>query len=98
MFGFVLFLIVMLFPSLLLLNYFVLVLKKSQKEASILVQNSSRGKEIDVRGLGISNKVSKLESDLTGHWKSLFLHMEDIFVNESSHLVSATFVSYDLVT
>ena len=79
-------------------SFFNLVLKKSQKEASILVQNSCRGKEVDIHGQGNCNKVKKLDPDLTGQWKSLFLHMENIFVNESNQLVSATFVSYDLAT
>ncbi|KAI3762587.1 hypothetical protein L1987_53021 [Smallanthus sonchifolius] len=55
-------------------------IKKSQKEAAILVNRNSR----DVaRNFG---KFSNLESDLTGRWKSLFLHMEDIFVQEGTQL------------
>ncbi|PRQ48828.1 hypothetical protein RchiOBHm_Chr2g0115081 [Rosa chinensis] len=61
-------------------------LKKSQKEAGILVQKSFRGKEIDPKGPRYANKTSKLESDLSSQWRSLFLHMEDIFVNEGNHL------------
>ncbi|KAI7741243.1 hypothetical protein M8C21_023853 [Ambrosia artemisiifolia] len=58
----------------------IAAIKKSQKEASILVNRNSR----DVA----SNfgKLSNLESDLTGRWKSLFLHMEDIFVREGTQL------------
>lgn len=73
-------------------DIFPLVLKKSQKETSILVQQSCRGKEIIVDGQGNSNKLSKLESDLTGHWRSLFLHMEDMLALERNHLVSETYV------
>lgn len=72
---------------------FPLVLKKTQKETSILAQQSCRGKDINVDGQGNSNKLSKLESDLTGHWRSLFLHMGDMLVLERNHLVSATYVS-----
>ncbi len=85
-------LIVILFPSLVSLNY-VLVLKKSQKEASNLVQ---RVKETDTHDQGNCSISSKLASDLTSQWKSLFLHMGDIFVHESNQLVSATFISYGL--
>ena len=85
-------LIVILFPSLVSLNY-VLVLKKSQKEASNLVQ---RVKEADTHDQGNCSISSKLAFDLTSQWKSLFLHMGDIFVHESNQLVSATFISYGL--
>nr|KJB40394.1 hypothetical protein B456_007G061500 [Gossypium raimondii] len=63
------------------------VLKRSQKEASILVQKSCSGKETDIQNLGNPNKSSKLVSDLTSQWRSLFLNMEDIFVHESNQLV-----------
>ncbi|KAF3974219.1 hypothetical protein CMV_002424 [Castanea mollissima] len=58
------------------------VLKKSQKEASVLVQ---RLKETDTHGQGNSKSLN-LESDLTSQWKSLFIRMEDIFVHESNQL------------
>ncbi|XP_050283160.1 uncharacterized protein LOC126723617 [Quercus robur] len=58
------------------------VLKKSQKEASILVQ---RLKETGTHGQGNSKSLN-LESDLTSQWKSLFIRMEDIFVHESNQL------------
>ncbi|XP_050376261.1 uncharacterized protein LOC126793703 [Argentina anserina] len=64
----------------------ITALKKSQKEAGILVQKSFRGKEVDPKGPRHPNKTSKLESDLSSQWRSLFLHMEDIFVNEGNHL------------
>ncbi|KAG6657536.1 uncharacterized protein LOC122306740 isoform X1 [Carya illinoinensis] len=66
----------------------IAVLKKTQKETSILAQQSCRGKDINVDGQGNSNKLSKLESDLTGHWRSLFLHMGDMLVLERNHLQS----------
>ncbi|MBA0620493.1 hypothetical protein Gotri_007704 [Gossypium trilobum] len=62
------------------------VLKKSQKEARILVQKSGRGKQTDMNSQGNANKSSKLESDLTSQWRSLFLNMEDIFVHEGNQL------------
>lgn len=66
-------------------------LKKSQKEANSLVQKySSRGKDTSIHRQDNLYKSSILETDLTGQWRSLFLHMEDIFVRESSQLVSVT--------
>ncbi|OAY35863.1 hypothetical protein MANES_12G136900v8 [Manihot esculenta] len=63
-------------------------LKKSQKEASILVNKYARGKQTDLPGQGNSNKSSKLESDLTAQWRSLFHRMEDIFAHESNQLLN----------
>lgn len=80
----------------LLYCYFLIIslaLKKSQKEASILVQQILRGKEIEGHGQGNCNKLSKLEPDLTGNWRSLFLHTEDILVRERNQLVSTTHIS-----
>lgn len=70
-------------------------LKKSQKEANSLVQKSSKGKDTNIHRQENPNKSSHLETDLTGQWRSLFLHMEDTFVRESSQLVSVTSVSFD---
>ncbi|TYG43982.1 hypothetical protein ES288_D11G061900v1 [Gossypium darwinii] len=72
------------------------VLKRSQKEASILVQKSCSGKETDIQNLGNPNKSSKLESDLTSQWRSLFLNMEDIFVHESNQLQASYIQLKDL--
>uniref|UniRef100_A0A5B6YQU9 DNA-directed RNA polymerase n=1 Tax=Davidia involucrata TaxID=16924 RepID=A0A5B6YQU9_DAVIN len=71
-------------------------LKKSQKEASILVQKSCRDKGIDKHGQGNSNKILKLESELMGQWRSLFLRMEDILVHESSQLEASLLPLKDL--
>ncbi|XVE86754.1 hypothetical protein DITRI_Ditri18aG0059100 [Diplodiscus trichospermus] len=65
----------------------IAVLKKSQKEASILAQKSCKGKQTDIHRQGNANKSSKLESGLTSQWRSLFLNMEDIFVHESNQLM-----------
>ncbi|KAM7517444.1 hypothetical protein LguiB_016406 [Lonicera macranthoides] len=74
------------------LNY-----RLSQKEANVLVQRSLRSQGIEQHhGLGNSNKISKLESDLMGQWRSLFLHMEDIFGRENSQLESSLFTLKDL--
>ena len=70
-----------------------LALKKSQKEASSLAQRNCKGKETDVHGQGNPAKSSTLESNLTGHWKSLFCHMEDVLVNECNQLVSVTYIA-----
>ncbi|KVH92219.1 uncharacterized protein LOC112515774 [Cynara cardunculus var. scolymus] len=64
----------------------IAAIKKSQKEASILVHQNSRDGATGKYGQGSSEKFSNLESDLTGQWMSLFLHMEDIFVREGSQL------------
>ncbi|KAM7513645.1 hypothetical protein LguiA_003228 [Lonicera macranthoides] len=75
----------------------IAALKKSQKEANVLVQRSLRSQGIEQHhGLGNSNKISKLESDLMGQWRSLFLHMEDIFGRENSQLESSLFTLKDL--
>lgn len=66
---------------------FILVaLKKSQKDASILAQKSSKEKETYHDQGNSSN--SKLEFDLCGQWMSLFRHMEDTFAHEGNQLVS----------
>ncbi|GLT33770.1 hypothetical protein SLA2020_083330 [Shorea laevis] len=72
------------------------VLKKSQKEASILAQKCGREKQTDVHGLGNNEKSSKLESDLMNQWRSLFLNMEDIFVRESNQLQASYVMLKDL--
>lgn len=53
----------------------IAVINKSQKEASIFVNRDAR-----------SAQISNLDSDLTGRWKSLFLHMEDMFLREAAQL------------
>ncbi|KAJ0236496.1 hypothetical protein HA466_0257880 [Hirschfeldia incana] len=50
------------------------VLKKSQKEASSLIQRNGKGEPTDV------------EFDVMGQWTSLFLNMDDILARESSRL------------
>lgn len=75
---------------------FFLALKKSQKEANTLAQKSCREKETGTHSQEDTSKSSKLESDLTGQWKSLFCHMEDILVRESNQLVSVISISYAL--
>ncbi|KAB5548141.1 hypothetical protein DKX38_011547 [Salix brachista] len=71
-------------------------LRKSQKEAGILVNKYSRGKQTDIHSQVNSNKSLKLESDLTDHWRSLFRHMEDMFANESSQLQAGYVTLKDL--
>lgn len=66
--------------------FILLALKKSQKDASILAQKSSKEKET-YHGQGNSSS-SKLELDLCGQWMSLFRHMEDTFAHEGNQLVS----------
>ncbi|KAK6923432.1 hypothetical protein RJ641_011737 [Dillenia turbinata] len=60
--------------------------KKSQKEANSLAQRYCKSGEISAHGQENYIKY-KLESDLLGHWKSLFLHMEDVLLRENNQLV-----------
>lgn len=64
------------------------VLKKSQKEASMMVQKFSGVKETVLSDQQNSSEPSKLELSLMDQWKSLFVHMDNIFAQECSHLES----------
>nr|XP_043618495.1 uncharacterized protein LOC122590225 [Erigeron canadensis] len=64
----------------------IAAVKKSQKEAFILAHQNSRDVAAGRYGQGNFGNYSNLESDLSGRWKSLFLHMQDIFVHESNQL------------
>ncbi|XP_047969048.1 uncharacterized protein LOC125212825 [Salvia hispanica] len=57
-------------------------LKKSQKDASILAERSSRMKVNEKHG----GDSSKLESHLMNQWRSLFQHMSDIWAAETNQL------------
>ncbi|XVF17214.1 hypothetical protein REPUB_Repub10bG0100100 [Reevesia pubescens] len=74
----------------------IAVLKKSQKEVNILVQKCGKGKQTDTHCQGNANKSTKIESDLTSQWRSLFLNMEDIFVHESNQLQASYTALKDL--
>ncbi|XAR73359.1 hypothetical protein NMG60_11007305 [Bertholletia excelsa] len=74
----------------------IAALKKSQKEANIMVERSCRDKGIDKHGQGKYQKYSTLESDLVYQWRSLFLHMEDILVREGSQLETSLLALKDL--
>ncbi|KAK1391962.1 hypothetical protein POM88_011018 [Heracleum sosnowskyi] len=69
-------------------------IRKSQKEANILVQRSTENKAIDIHGPGKPDV--KLQSSLMDHWRSLFLNMEDIYGQESSQLESSLYTLRDL--
>ncbi|KAF8091207.1 hypothetical protein N665_0451s0020 [Sinapis alba] len=60
------------------------VLKKSQKEASILIQRNSKGKPTDV------------EFDVMGQWTSLFLNMDGILACENRRLQDSSVAMKDL--
>ncbi|KAL1215479.1 hypothetical protein V5N11_021904 [Cardamine amara subsp. amara] len=62
------------------------VLKKSQKEACILIQRNGKAKPMDVYGSENSNNSTNQESDFMGQWTSLFLNMEGILARENNHL------------
>ncbi|KAI7732624.1 hypothetical protein M8C21_032848 [Ambrosia artemisiifolia] len=66
-------------------------IKKSQKQASILVDRNS------MNGSRNFGKVPNSESDLTGRWKSLFLHMENVFVHEGTQLETSLSTLKNLV-
>ncbi|XP_057970849.1 uncharacterized protein LOC131159726 [Malania oleifera] len=71
-------------------------IKKSQKEASILVHKNNRHKLPARNGHENSSKPSKLESDLMDQWRLLFLRTEDIFLHEISQLESSFHALKDL--
>ncbi|KAK6923745.1 hypothetical protein RJ641_009945 [Dillenia turbinata] len=70
--------------------------KKSQKEANSLVQRYCWNGEISDHGQENYSK-SKLESELLGQWKLLFLHMEDVLLRENNQLVSLILGPYALL-
>ncbi|KAK4356670.1 hypothetical protein RND71_025641 [Anisodus tanguticus] len=61
-------------------------IKKSQREASLLVEGSCKGKELQTEDPEKNIEAANLESSLMGHWKSLFQHMEHIFQHEADQL------------
>ncbi|CAL0329949.1 unnamed protein product [Lupinus luteus] len=64
-------------------------LRKSQKEANLLVRKFSGGKEPITSDEQNTSESSKLESTLMDQWKSLFVHMENTFSQEISQLESS---------
>ncbi|KAL3527767.1 hypothetical protein ACH5RR_012423 [Cinchona calisaya] len=74
----------------------IAALKKSQKDASILVERSCRNKGTEKHGTRSSSKQPNLEHDLMTQWRSLFLHMEDIFAHESKGLEASLLSLKDL--
>ncbi|KAK7358956.1 hypothetical protein VNO77_00898 [Canavalia gladiata] len=73
-------------------------LKKSQKEASMIVQKFSGLKDAVMHDLQRSDESSELESSLMLQWKSLFVHMENTYAQESSQLVSFNAITSALLT
>ncbi|KAF8080620.1 hypothetical protein N665_0932s0020 [Sinapis alba] len=71
-------------------------LKKSQKVASNLIQRNDKEKPKDLHALLNSVGAAKLESDLMGQWRSLFLSMGDILAHESNHLQNSFMTMKDL--
>ncbi|KAL0842862.1 hypothetical protein Bca101_016107 [Brassica carinata] len=71
-------------------------LKKSQKVASNLIQRNDKEKPTDLHALVNSVGAAKLESDLMGQWRSLFLSMGDILAHESNHLQNSFTTMKDL--
>nr|ACQ44231.1 hypothetical protein [Arabis alpina] len=61
-------------------------LKKSQKEASNLIRRNDKERPTDLHASINSATSAKLESDLMGQWRSLFLSMGDILAQESNQL------------
>ncbi|KAJ8428451.1 hypothetical protein Cgig2_024112 [Carnegiea gigantea] len=62
------------------------LLMKSQKEASHLAQRYSCDNAMSKHGIQNSGESTHMEIDLMNQWKSLFLHMENVFVEESNQL------------
>lgn len=60
----------------------ITALKKSRKDASILVERNCRNKGAGKHDQGSSNSASNLEHDLMTQWRSLFSQMEGIFERE----------------
>ncbi|CAH8353685.1 unnamed protein product [Eruca vesicaria subsp. sativa] len=71
-------------------------LKKSQKVASSLIQRNDKEKTTGFHGFVSSVGSAKLESDLMGQWRSLFLSMGDILAHESNHLQNSFTTMKDL--
>ncbi|XP_049364676.1 uncharacterized protein LOC125829501 [Solanum verrucosum] len=71
-------------------------IKKSQREASLLVERSGKGKELQKEGPEKNTEAANLESSLMGHWKSLFQHMEHIFQREADQLEGSLVTLTDL--
>ncbi|KAF9610325.1 hypothetical protein IFM89_021995, partial [Coptis chinensis] len=61
-------------------------LKKSRKAVRSVIERSRNHGEFDKNVQGSLNKPKKLEHDLMGQWRSLFLHTEDILFRESTQL------------
>lgn len=75
-----------------LLCFAPIAIRKSQKDASILVERSCRSKGTERNVMGSSSRESKLAYDLRSQWRSLFLHMEEKFEHEGNQLVSVPLV------
>ncbi|KAK7318584.1 hypothetical protein RJT34_03287 [Clitoria ternatea] len=60
--------------------------KKSQKEASVILQKFSGLKDTVMHDQHRNAESSNLESSLMHQWKSLFVQMENIYAQESSQL------------
>ncbi|XP_010269211.1 PREDICTED: uncharacterized protein LOC104605945 [Nelumbo nucifera] len=71
-------------------------LKRSMKEVKLSVDRSWHHFEADKNGEVNPNKSNKLEFDLMGRGRSLFLHTEDILVRESNQLQSSLLALKDL--
>ncbi|CAN4125619.1 unnamed protein product [Withania somnifera] len=70
--------------------------KKSQREASLLIERSGKGKELQKEGPEKNTETANLESSLVSHWKSLFQHMEHIFQHEADQLEGSLVTLTDL--
>ncbi|KAL3818908.1 hypothetical protein ACJIZ3_004813 [Penstemon smallii] len=74
----------------------VSVMRKSQKEAMILAERSSRNKAIEKHGGESSRRVSSLESNLRYQWRSLFQNMAGIWEEEGNQLEASLLPLSDL--
>ncbi|ESW31631.1 hypothetical protein PHAVU_002G254400 [Phaseolus vulgaris] len=64
-------------------------IKKSQKEAKMIIQKFSGLEDTVAHGQHQSEESLELELSLVHQWKSLFLQMQDMYAQESSQLESS---------
>ncbi|XP_010680573.2 uncharacterized protein LOC104895702 [Beta vulgaris subsp. vulgaris] len=72
------------------------ILAKSQKDASNLAQKYSVENEMGRHAQPNSSDAAQIEADLTTQWRSLFLHLEDMFGSEGSQLQNSFLALKDL--
>lgn len=67
----------------------ITAIRKSQKDASALVERNCKNKATETHIMASSSTESNLEHELRSQWRSLFLHMEKKFEHEANQLESS---------